>query len=204
MYLDGRGVRATRHGGRLFRAGGGRSGQIDAIYNLALLYLDGKVRPHDEAKAAQLLAARGQGRQCRRRNTRSASLYDDGRGVAQDETAATRWYAEAAALGHIPAQVEYAIRLFNGIGIAKDEAAAARWFERAAEAGNPIAQNRLARILAAGAGLPADPVAAAKWHYLAQRRRQVRRLARRVRRAASPTSNARQRRRQRSPAMAGD
>jgi TPR repeat protein len=71
-------------------------------------------------------------------------------------------------MGIVPAQVDYAIRLFNGGGVAKDEAAAAGWFERAAEAGDPIAQNRLARILAIGAGVPADPVAAAKWHYLAR------------------------------------
>jgi hypothetical protein len=87
--------------------------------------------------------------------------------VPTDPAAAARLYAAAANLGHIPAQVEYAIRLFNGTGIAKDEGAASRWFERAAQAGNPIAQDRLARILAVGAGRPADPVAAAKWYYLA-------------------------------------
>ena len=81
---------------------------------------------------------------------------------------AAKWLASAAKLGVVAAQVEYAIRLFNGKGVDKDEAAAARWFERAANAGDPIAQNRLARILAVGAGQPADPVDAAKWHFLAE------------------------------------
>ena len=79
-----------------------------------------------------------------------------------------QWFASAARMGIVPAQVDYAIRLFNGTGVTKDEEAAAAWFERAAEAGDPIAQNRLARILAIGAGPPPDPVAAAKWHFLAQ------------------------------------
>jgi len=72
-------------------------------------------------------------------------------------------------LGHIPAQVEYAIRLFNGVGIVANETAAAAWFQRAADVGNPIAQNRLARLLATGRGIKEDHVAAAKWHLLAKR-----------------------------------
>jgi TPR repeat protein len=90
-----------------------------------------------------------------------------GIGVRKDESVAMQWFASAARMGIVPAQVDYAIRLYNGTGVVKDEAAATAWFERAAEAGDPIAQNRLARILAVGAGAPPDPVEAAKWHFLA-------------------------------------
>jgi len=89
--------------------------------------------------------------------------------VPRDDSASARLFGSAARLGNESAQIEYAIRLFNGKGVNKDEAAAALWFQRAATAGNPIAQDRLARILAVGAGRPPDPVAAAKWHFLAKR-----------------------------------
>jgi TPR repeat protein len=89
--------------------------------------------------------------------------------VPKDPEAATKWFADAARQGQIPALVEYAIRLFNGVGTTADEAAAAQWFTRAAEVGNPIAQNRLARLYATGRGIAADPIAAAKWNFLAKR-----------------------------------
>ena len=82
------------------------------------------MRPHDEAKAAQLLAEAAEAGNADAEYA-LASLYDAGRGVPADPAAAAKLYAAAAELGHIPAQVEYAIRLFNGTGVAKDEAAAA-------------------------------------------------------------------------------
>jgi len=84
--------------------------------------------------------------------------------------AAARLMANAAKLGHIPAQVEFAIMQFNGIGVPKDEAAAAALFRKAALGGNAIAQNRYARLLAAGRGVAQDKVQAAAWHLLAKRR----------------------------------
>ena len=55
---------------------------------------------------------------------------------------------------NVPAEVEYAIMLFNGVGVPKDETAAAKIFLKAAAQDNPVAQNRVARILAVGRGLP--------------------------------------------------
>ena len=70
----------------------------------------------------------------------------EGVGVVADEAQAARWFGEAARNGHVGAQVEYAILLFNGRGVKKDEAVAARWFSEAANADNPLAQVRLARL----------------------------------------------------------
>ena len=47
-----------------------------------------------------------------------AQLYAAGIGVRQDDSLAAQWYASAARLGLVPAQIDYAIRLFNGTGIA--------------------------------------------------------------------------------------
>ena len=74
----------------------------------------------------------------------------------------------AAKENNVPAEVEYAIMLFNGVGIDKDETAGARLFLKAAAANNPIAQNRIARLLVAGRGVKQDVVEAMKWHILAR------------------------------------
>ncbi|MCP6151570.1 sel1 repeat family protein, partial [Klebsiella pneumoniae] len=74
-------------------------------------------------------------------------LLREGNGVAPDRAAAMALLHEAALQGHITAEVEYAIALFNGTGVTKDEAAAARLFRKAALSGNAIAQNRYARLL---------------------------------------------------------
>ncbi len=84
-----------------------------------------------------------------------------------DEQAA-RWMAQAANAGHLPAEIEYAIMLFNGTGVAADEAAAAQLFLRAAGKGNPIAQNRIARLYQSGRGIPPDSIEAAAWHLAAR------------------------------------
>jgi TPR repeat protein len=97
-----------------------------------------------------------------------AQLYESGRGVDKDPVTATKWFATAARAGHILSEVEYAIRLFNGVGVQPSETAAAAWFQRAADVGNPIAQDRLARLLATGRGIKQDPVAAAKYYILAK------------------------------------
>jgi TPR repeat protein len=78
--------------------------------------------------------------------------------------------AKAARLGHVTAQVEFAIMLFNGVGVPKDEAAAAVLFRRAALSGNAIAQNRYARLLSAGRGTGQDKVEAAGWHLVAKKK----------------------------------
>jgi TPR repeat protein len=90
--------------------------------------------------------------------------------VVADEKHAARWFGEAARAGHIGAQVEYAIMLFNGRGIEKNEALAAAWFREGAQADNPVAQVRLARLLAEGRGEEKDPSEAARWYLIAKRR----------------------------------
>ena len=90
--------------------------------------------------------------------------------MVADLSLAARWFGEAARNGHVGAQVEYGILLFNGHGISKDEAAAADWFTRAALADNPVAQLRLARILADGRGAEANSAEAARWYLIAKAR----------------------------------
>jgi TPR repeat protein len=97
-----------------------------------------------------------------------AGLYVEGVGVVDNPTEAARWYGEAARNGHVGAQVEYAIMLFNGRGVPKDEETAARWLQQAANADNPLAQTRLARLYAEGRGVDIDVEQAARWYQIAK------------------------------------
>jgi TPR repeat protein len=99
-----------------------------------------------------------------------AGLYVEGVGVVADDAQAARWYGEAAHNGHVGAEIEYAIMLFNGRGVPKDEALAARWFADAARADNPVAQVRFARLLAEGRGTDKDEAEAARWYLIAKQR----------------------------------
>jgi hypothetical protein len=144
------------------------AGHPAANYNLALTLL-ATGEPQDEARAIACLeiAARADIGEALHA---LGILAKQGRGMSQSDAAAAGWMARAAAAGHLPGEVEYAIMLFNGTGVAKDEAAAARLFLRAAGKGNPIAQNRLARLYQAGRGIPPDSIEAAAWHLAARAR----------------------------------
>ena len=167
MILLGEGISLDKAaaGSWLEKAAG--MGHAGALYNLGVLEIEKPGKPDywlasglfekaallGDADAAYALA----------------SLYREGRGVAQNAAKSTQWLAASMALGHAPGLVEYAIALFNGTGIAKDENAAAKLFLKAAYANNSVAQNRLARVLAAGrGGLQKDLVEAMKWHLLAR------------------------------------
>jgi TPR repeat protein len=163
MYLQGRGVTADQKKALALLKKAADAGRPAAMAQLASLYLD----EGDQGDAVAMLTRAAKGGDPRAQY-KLAELYAAGDGVAKDEQAATRWFGESARLFNIDGQVQYAIRLFNGVGTAKDEKAAAQWFQRAAEAGQVIAQNRLAHILIAGRGMQADPVAAAKWYYLSR------------------------------------
>ena len=98
-------------------------------------------------------------------------LFVEGVGVVADEAQAARWFGEAARNGHVGAQVEYAILLFNGRGVPKDEAGGRSLVPpRPRTPTIPSAQVRLARLLAEGRGVDEDPRQAARWYLIAKDR----------------------------------
>lgn len=146
-----------------------RRGHAEAAYNLGVLYLEGKVRPHDLDKAGALFAEAADAGNADGQYA-LAVMFDSGRGRPQNDGFASFWFGRAARNGHVDAQVEYAIRLYNGKGLDPDPREAAIWFRKAAEAGNPVAMVRLARLYAAGRGLPADASEATRWTLAAHAR----------------------------------
>jgi len=90
-------------------------------------------------------------------------MYFYGQVLAQDATAATRWYRRAAEQGYAPAQLTYAIALDGGWGAPRDPGAAMHWYRRAALQGEPDAMWRLAYHYRRGVGAPRDLVEAWAW-----------------------------------------
>src|SRR5690606_23544949 len=99
-----------------------------ASYNLALLLLPKRTEADDERAVA--LLERAAEADIGDAQYALAVLYREGRGVPVNRIKMAEWLARAAENDNVPAQVEYAIALFNGDGTARSEEEAARWFER--------------------------------------------------------------------------
>ncbi len=75
---------------------------------------------------------------------RLAQAYRTGKeGLPKDGLAARVWLGRAAAGGHVPAMLDFALLLQTGEGGFPDPAAARAWLEQAAAAGSAEAQRRL-------------------------------------------------------------
>jgi TPR repeat protein len=83
-------------------------------------------------------------------------IYENGRGVAQDDAQAVVWIRKAADQGDAEAQYILGRRYENGRGVAQDDAQAAAWYRKASDQGNATAQRNLAAMYANGRGVPSN------------------------------------------------
>jgi TPR repeat protein len=67
--------------------------------------------------------------------SRLDNRYNDGRGVAQNDREAVRWYRKAADKGYARAQCNLGFKYDQGEGVDKDDAQAVYWYRLAAEQG---------------------------------------------------------------------
>ena len=59
-------------------------------------------------------------------------MYDEGRGVPQDDAEAVKWYRKAAEQGDAGAQYNLGVMYGNGLGVPQDYAQAHMWYNLAA------------------------------------------------------------------------
>ena len=59
-------------------------------------------------------------------------MYDEGRGVPQDDMEAVRWYRRAAEQGDADAQVNLGFMYDEGRGVPQDDVQAHKWYNLAA------------------------------------------------------------------------
>jgi hypothetical protein len=166
LHLDGRGVTKDERQAATWFAKAADLGQPEAMYNLGLLHISGlggvKV---DLERAADLFTRAATAGNIDARYG-LAKMAEAGEGLLPDPKVAAEHMRLAAEGGHIAAQVEYGLMLFNARGTARDERKGAAWLARAAQAGNPVAQNRVARLYAYGISVDPSIEDALKWHYL--------------------------------------
>ncbi len=94
-------------------------------------------------------------------------LYDQGRGVAQNDVEAVKWYRLAADQGEAGAQYNLGNMYLQGRGVVQDDVEAVRWLCLAADQGSSQAQSNLGVMYDCGRGVPQNDVEAVKWYRLA-------------------------------------
>ena len=90
-------------------------------------------------------------------------LYAAGKGVAEDNAEAERWYRKAAEQGNVDGQYNLGVTYDNGIGVAEDNAEAVRWYRKAADQGNAPAQSNIGAMYDHGEGVAEDNAEAVRW-----------------------------------------
>ena len=94
-------------------------------------------------------------------------MYDNGRGVLEDDKEAVKWYRKAAEQGYAAAQFNLGNMYANGKGIPEDDKEAVKWYRKAAEQGDAAAQYNLGLMYSAGRGVLEDVVMAYAWYNIA-------------------------------------
>lgn len=90
-------------------------------------------------------------------------MYEQGLGVAQNETVAYEWYKRAADQGNPQSTYNVGMMAIEGRGVQQDAAVGAQWVFRAAELGYPPAQHALGYIYLDGTGVEPNPAEAIRW-----------------------------------------
>lgn len=93
--------------------------------------------------------------------------YEGGELIPQDKKAAADLFREAAALGHVKAQLYLGVCYYNGEGVQLDKTVAAKWFRKAAEQGDAEAQYRLGQVCFYGVGAKRDEAEGVRWFHKA-------------------------------------
>lgn len=88
--------------------------------------------------------------------------YDQGQGVAKNQSEAAVWYQKAAEQGHAPAQNSLGSMYQFGEGVPQDNIEAVRWYEKAADKGFGEAYTNLGYMYDGGLGVKQDKQKAAK------------------------------------------
>jgi VWFA-related protein len=141
-------------------------GDVQAQYNLAVMYDTGRGVPQDYARAVvwyRKAAEHG----FVRAQYNLALMYAGGQGVPQDYAQALAWYRKAADLGDAPAQYNLGLMYEGGQGVPRDYALALSWYRKAADQRHAGAMYNLGAMYSRGQGVAQDYVEAHKWRQLA-------------------------------------
>ena len=95
-------------------------------------------------------------------------MYDNGKGVPENDAEAAKWHRKAAEQGKAKAQTALGVMYRKGRGVQQNDAEAMKWFRKAAEQGDAYAQVNLGFMYGTGEGVPMNYVKAYMWYSLAK------------------------------------
>ena len=95
-------------------------------------------------------------------------MYDNGKGVPENDAEAAKWYRKAAEQGDVMAQYSLGGMYFRGEGVSQNFTEAVKWFRKAAEQGDAYAQVNLGFMYGTGEGVPMNYVKAYMWYSLSK------------------------------------
>jgi len=90
-------------------------------------------------------------------------LFSTGRGVAQSDKEAAKWYKMAAEQGNPEAQFNLGHFFATGRGMLQRDEKAAQWFRKAADQGHVDAQQHLGSLYMQGRGVPQSNAQMVRW-----------------------------------------
>ncbi|MGH8534380.1 MAG: tetratricopeptide repeat protein [Gammaproteobacteria bacterium] len=141
-------------------------GDMEAQYQLALMYANGRGVPRDQRQAAtwfeKATAVLDPGAQFN-----LGIMYFEGQGVPRDYEQAARWFKGAGERGDAEALFNLGLMYDDGKGVRRDVREAVLWYKRAAELGLKQAQLMLAGMYRDGAGVSKDETLAYLWYAMA-------------------------------------
>lgn len=139
------------------------SGNVYAMYRIALMYRDGTGPKRDTAKFMEWLKKAGENGHVRSQ-IMLGDLYRDGVRVECDEPEAFRWYMMAAEANDADAQYQIATMYNEGIGTEQNEEESKRWLKRYFETGLAREMGILADSFAHGKYSVYDPKIGMRWY----------------------------------------
>lgn len=138
------------------------SGNVQAQYELARCYTEGKGVSEDMVKAAtwyRKAAEKGHAKA----QFYLGVCYFDGLGVKWNNTTAVEWFRKAAEQGDAMAQFNLGVCYEKGRGVEKDETMAVEWYRKAAEQGDVRGQFNLGICYGYGRGVEKNTRETVKW-----------------------------------------
>jgi TPR repeat protein len=155
LYLSGKGVEQNQVFGTIHVMAAARKGNVEAVYQLALLQSRGTISK-DAAQPYLDLAEKTADEGLVGSQVLMGQLYLDGIARAVDLPKAAAYFRRAAEAGDGLGQVYLAQMLHLGKGMPKDVAEAARWYALAAEQQIALASSNLGGMYEQGVGVPQD------------------------------------------------
>ncbi len=141
-------------------------GDVDAKYNIGVIYLKGIGVKENHALAAKWLQVAAE-QDHKHAQWLFGMMHQFGQGVPQNYQLAAAWFMKAALQNQSQAQLALGLLYAEGKGVEKDDNLAAFFFEKSATQGEPVAQRLIGLMYNNGVGVTQNYKLASKWFSLA-------------------------------------